>query len=154
MKKYLAVLLFFVAVSCSPQNDFKSSNWGDKRAKVAKVISDKFDVELSADMLSYNQQILGKEAIVIFLFEDNRLISGFTKFEELSSTETKVMYDAMVKQFNSRFGTEIFEGNPKKMDDIIFNQKIWDDNSTVVSIRLDSNQIFIKYYDKHKMPKN
>lgn len=154
MKKYLAVLLFFVVLSCSKQHDFESSNWGDKIEEVAKVSSNNFDIELSTDMLSYKQQILGKEATVIFLFQDNRLISGFIKFEKLSGPQTKIVYDSLVEQFSTNFGTEIFDGNQKEMEGIVFNQKIWDDNRTVVSIRLDSNQIFIKYYDKHKMPVN
>jgi|LGVF01.1.fsa_nt_gb predicted PolB exonuclease-like 3'-5' exonuclease len=152
MKTSISIILLFVFISCSPKFDFRSSNWGDSRAKVAKTYGDEFNTKLSPDMLSFNQQILGSNASINFLFNDNKLVSGFTKFDKLSADETKKVYDTMVKQFTERFGTEIFVGNQQELEKHIFEQKIWDNSTTLVSIRLDQGSLLLNYNDRVNMP--
>ena len=152
MKKYLSVLLFFVFVSCSVDSDFGNSNWGDDIEKVTELNSDKSDFKLSDDMLSYKDNIDGSNVSISYLFEGGKLISGFIIFDKLPVSETKILYDTLLEKYNVLYETIIFEGNSIEMETEVFKQVIWDNNSTILSIRLDSNQIFIKSYDKHKMP--
>ena len=147
MRHILIIVAALFIISCSPQPDFKSSNWGDTREKVAKTYSEVFNSELSTDLLSFDQLILGKKATVHFNFTDSKLVSSFTLFETMSPEDTKMVYEALKKQNTDRFGEETFNSNPQKIEEVSINQIIWSDDETTVSMRLDEGRLIIKYFD-------
>jgi len=156
MKKLTYLILLIAFTSCSesiPDTDFARSNWGDTYEQVKNTYQNEPEFNATTDMISYQIQSVKDTASVIFIFADNKLVSGFVKYNKKSAKETKKLYDAYVKNNRDKFGLETFMGNPKMYDDKKFEQKIWQNDSTMVSIRLDNHQLEIKFYDKHKMPK-
>lgn len=157
MKKLSYLLILFTVLSCSesiPQTDFARSNWGDNYEEVKSTYQKEPGFEATTDMISYQILSLKDTASVNLLFADNKLISGFVKYHKKSAKDTKKLYDAYEKNNRDKFGFETFMGNPQRYEDKVMKQKVWEDEKTMVSIRLDKFQLEIKFFDKSKMPKN
>jgi len=157
MKKLTYLFLFFTVLSCTesiPETDFARSNWGDTYSHLKSIYQNEPEFVATTDMISYQIQSIKDTALVSFLFADDKLVSGIVKYHKKSAKDTKKLYDAYVKNNRDKFGFETFLGNPKMYEDKKIEQKIWQDEKTMVSIRLDNFQLEIKFYDKDKMPKN
>jgi hypothetical protein len=155
MKRLIFLLLVFTSCNESAiETDFARSNWGDIYEQVISVYQNEPEFVLKTNSISYQIQSLKDTATVNFFFSDNKLISGFVKYHKKSAENTEKLYNAYVKNNRDKFGFETFTGNPKKYKGKVFEQKIWQNDKTVVSIRLDSSQLVIKFYEKAKMPKN
>lgn len=157
MKNLLYIVLLVVFASCSesiPKTDFARSNWGDSFQQISEVYKNEPEFKQMPDMISYQIQSLKDTATVNFIFADKKLVSGFVKYNVKSAKDTKKLYDAYVRTNREKFGLETFMGNPQIYDNKEIEQKVWQDEFTLVSILLDNYQLEIKFYDKQKMPKN
>ncbi len=157
MKKLAYILLLISFISCTestPETDFARSNWGDTYEQINNTYQQEPDFKVTADMISYQIQSMKDTANVNFLFADNKLVAGFVKYSVKPAKDTKKLYDAYVRTNREKFGLETFMGNPQMYEDKKIEQKIWQDEFTLVSILLDNYQLEIKFYDKQKMPKN
>ena len=157
MRKLLYLVLLATLFSCNEpgvKRDFVQSNWGDKYTVVKETYQSKKGFVASEDMISYELQSLKDTAKVMFLFSNEELISGEVKYHQKGDKETKKLYYAYVKKNRDKFGFETFSGNPKTYEYEVYEQRAWQNEKMLVSIRLDENQILIKYFDKNKMPKN
>ena len=156
MKNIAYIFLLLAFTSCTepiPKTDFARSNWGDTYEQIINTYKGEPKFEATTDMINYQIQSLKDTASVNFIFSDNKLVSGFVKYHKKSAKNTKKLYDAYVKNNREKFGLETFMGNIKMYEDKKIEQKIWEDELTMVSIRLDNYQLEVKFYEKAKMPK-
>ena len=156
MKK-LIFLLLIIITSCTEsviKTDFARSNWGDTYEQTKTNYQNEPKFKASAGIISYQIQSYKDTAIVSFFFSNDKLISGFVKYRKKPAKDTKKLYDAYVKNNREKFGFETFMGNTKMYEDKKIEQKVWQDDKTMVSIRLNDFKLEIKFYDKDMMPKN
>ncbi len=155
MKKILYAVLLISLFSCSEEvvnHDFVKSNWGDKYSVVKKTYQNEKGFNATEDFIRYKIMSLKDTALVTFMFSNDVLISSTVKYNLKKGKDTKKLYDAYIKKNRDKFGFETFSSNLKEYDYKDYEQKIWEDNKTLVSLRLDSNRVRIDYFDKRNMP--
>jgi len=155
MKNFIIAIVLLSLFSCNnskTDNDFVHSKWGDKYSVVKEEYRNEKGYDATQEMISYDILSMKDTAKVKLLFSNDLFVSSSVKYNQKGDKETKKLYDAYVKKNRDKFGFETFMGNPKTYEFKVYEQRIWQDDRTLVSLRLDSNQVSIKYYDKKKMP--
>ena len=155
MKKILYAVLLISLFSCSEEvvnHDFVKSNWGDKYSIVKETYQNEKNFNAIENLVSYRILSMKDTAVVSFMFSNDVLISSTVKYNLKKGKGTKKLYDAYIKKNRDKFGFETFSSNQQVYDYKKYEQKIWEDSKTLLSLRLDSNRVRIDYFDKSKMP--
>ena len=111
MKKLILILLFIPLVSFG-QNDFRKMFWGESQEVLKEKYPDaEFVSEKGGGMttLSNTDSVLGMQATVTYMFDDNKLFAGaylFYHLAYLSGDEKLKNFNSVSKRLNDKYEME------------------------------------------------
>lgn len=116
MRKMILVclMIFMSAISAFASNDFRNFNWGSSNSEVKKnekcsFIDSKFNSNTS--QIIYKDKLLGNECYIIYMFIDNKLISGKYIFNTLGESTRFMLFERLTSHFNTKYDAISKESN-------------------------------------------